>query len=254
MYANRHLPFRLSVHYSKSHGKRALAFKYKVKSADQAICRGAFSDGLTFLQASATVAVAKAELRVLIDVINRAINDLQLILSPPSKGSSKKDRKFAKRLADISLCLDESDIIKRIMEYDALKIEVEASLTRMSHPSMADTVGTANAVSMASQKMSSAKFKKQLSSKLNWQPSYVASKFSVDDDDDDEDDEEKPTGDETEDNSSLKSAGCKPKKGASSPGSPGKQSMDKNRVSELDHAVKAEVRKKTTASSGCVLL
>lgn len=54
-----------------------LAFKYTVKAADQAIYRGAFSDGLNYVQSAAKLEMDANNVKVLIRVINRAIQDLE---------------------------------------------------------------------------------------------------------------------------------------------------------------------------------
>lgn len=69
----RPLYITLGYHYQKSNLRRHLAFKYRVKAADQAISRGAFSDGYRYTQAAADLAESKPELNMLLKVISMAI-------------------------------------------------------------------------------------------------------------------------------------------------------------------------------------
>jgi hypothetical protein len=69
--------YRLAYHFGKVQGKRSDAFKYTVKAADQAIKRGAMTDGLTAVQNASKMAIARTEYRVLINVVDRALDELQ---------------------------------------------------------------------------------------------------------------------------------------------------------------------------------
>lgn len=178
-------------HYQKSHGKRLLAFKYAVKAADQAISRGAFGDGLRFAQIAAPFALSKAELRVLLLVITRALHDLgpTMGLNQMKKGgnrggsfsgpSSSKDG--SKQSSPVN------QMSSRASAYLQLKISTENALEKLSKgasvkPEEAQT-GNKNRLVI----------NKQPSARLNWQPSYVASKMKDDSNSDSSDSEsEKP--------------------------------------------------------------
>lgn len=72
------MSLRLTYHFAKVQGKRSDAFKYAVKSADQAIKRGAMTDGLTSVQNAAKMALTRTEFRVLINVVDRALDELHI--------------------------------------------------------------------------------------------------------------------------------------------------------------------------------
>jgi hypothetical protein len=68
----------LSYHYSCSRGHRPLAFKYTLKSADQAISKGAYRNGLALLDNAVKLSrYSKGEIGKLIEVVNRGLRDMQ---------------------------------------------------------------------------------------------------------------------------------------------------------------------------------
>lgn len=168
----------LAIHY-KSCGKRSLAYKYKVKAADQAISRGAFSDGLVFAQSAALLAVGKAELRVLLEVIKRALQDI----NPPTKNISHTARRLSKSFSSTN----DFDQNSRIAAYTQLKLNTEMLLEKYSKPTKIESNIPGIPGSMANRTL----MIRQPSARLTWQPSYVASKKRHNSsDDDDEDDSE----------------------------------------------------------------
>lgn len=154
------------MHYTKSIGKRAQAFKYKVKAADQAISRGAFTDGFMFVESAVELAVTRPELRVLLDVINRALRDLN------ANGATKVPMSFGRRISrsfTVGNPWDQAN--NRIAAYLQLKLNVESAVEKL----------TVKSPEKRSELMADARkngFKTQHSAQLNWQPSYVASKMS----------------------------------------------------------------------------
>ena len=156
---------RLGHHYKKSTGKRHLAFKYHIKAADQAICRGAFNDGLKFVDTASNLAVSKLELRVLIAVVSRALDDL----NPQVKTNSVKTRRISFNRS--------KTITNTIAAYMQLKINAEAAFGKVSKTS-SEKCGTGeggNALPAATNRII---VSRQPSAKLTWQPSYVASRSS----------------------------------------------------------------------------
>jgi hypothetical protein len=131
-----------------------LAFKYKVKSADQAICHDAFHDGLTFLQAANTIAVSKAEFKVLLAVISAALDDLNLQLVPGTN----------------------SEWIEQLVPtYKQLKVHVEESLVKLKNSASftkSKPVPKTNILDHVNPLV-----KRESSGQLNWQPSYVSKKY-----------------------------------------------------------------------------
>lgn len=156
----------LGVHYMKSQGKRALAFKYKVKAADQAISRGAFSDGYSFVETAATLAVTRPELKVLVDVLSRALRDL----NPTGQRQQSSIGRRMSRSFNISNPFDQS--AGRISAYMQLKINTEIKLEKLTVTPTKDSSGKAG-------------FRAHHSAQLNWQPSYVMSKMLDSSDGDD---------------------------------------------------------------------
>lgn len=181
---------RLAQHYVNCIGKRSLAFKYKVKAADQAISRGAYNDGFQFAQSATKLAVSKEELRVLLQVINRAVRDLSNIMPNLAAIGSTRRRSISGTGTGLNGNPSVQELInsnapeaQRMMPYLQLKIQTEAALEKLSkvavRPEDASGSGTKNRLVLNT---------KQPSGKLNWQPSYVASKL-MDDSDSDSDTE-----------------------------------------------------------------
>lgn len=156
---------RLGHHYKKSIGKRHLAFKYHIKAADQAISRGAFNDGLKFVDTASNLAVSKLELRVLIAVVSRALDDL----NPQLKISSGKSRRISFNRS--------KTITNTIAAYMQLKINAEAAFGKVSK-----TASGKNGSNEGGTPLPTATNRilvsRQPSAKLTWQPSYVAARNS----------------------------------------------------------------------------
>jgi len=169
-----HLLYSLAHHYQNSPGKRALTFKYKVKAADIAISRGAYTDGLRFAQSSSKFAVSKEELRVLLLVISRALRDINSSIEIHAHGR--------RRSLSFSTTTD-MEQQARIASYIQLKLTTEASLEKL-------TKGVVTPGEVTPGNKNRLVIKKQPSARLTWQPSYVASKLNEDNSDDDDDDEE----------------------------------------------------------------
>ena len=165
----------LAHHYQHSHGQRALAFKYKVKAADQAISRGAFTDGLRFAHSASKLALTKEELRVLLMVISRALRDI----------NAAQDNSMSVRKVSMSFNAsnDMEQFHHRITNYLQLKMSTEAALERLSK----DKVQTSEVTPGNKNRLI---IQKQPSARLTWQPSYVASRLNEDSSDEEDDDDE----------------------------------------------------------------
>lgn len=168
-------PCSLAHHYQHSHGQRALAFKYKVKAADQAISRGAFTDGLRFAASASKLALTKEELRVLLMVISRALRDI----------NAAQDNSISVRRKSMSFNAsnDMEQFHHRITNYLQLKISTEAALERLGKDKATPaevTPGNRNRLVI----------QKQPSARLTWQPSYVVSRLNEDSSSDEEEDED----------------------------------------------------------------
>lgn len=140
---------------------RGSAFKYEIKAADQAISRGAFSDGLVFLEAAHKLALTKPELKVLSDVIGRALRDL----GPISTGNAKiaaSVRKVTERSFRSSAMAAHPASGKQ-KAYLAMQAKVQAQLDKIANNQKQNVLGGNRNGGDA---------------KLTWQPSYVASRMS----------------------------------------------------------------------------
>lgn len=128
----------MAQHYLHSIGKRALAFKYKVKAADQAISRGAFNDGLQFAQSAAKLAVSKEELRVLLMVISRAVRDITAANGGLNATNSSTGRRMSSTFNaggtpnNAENNFGNSEVSQRMSTYIQLKISTEAALEKLS--------------------------------------------------------------------------------------------------------------------------
>lgn len=67
----------MAYHFRSASNKRGEACKYAVKSADYALSRGAFNDGLIFALAATEMADTRAENRMLLQVVDIALLELQ---------------------------------------------------------------------------------------------------------------------------------------------------------------------------------
>lgn len=140
----------LGYHYKRCGASHHhLAFKFELKSADQAIAHGAFEEGLEFAKSSFSLAQTHSELLVLLDVLATALEDMSYNSAPSPlfslKASCEDGRQFSTSPADIlsassnmgeNLSLWEED--KLIKDFSALKREVEqASADKLQSESTA---------------------------------------------------------------------------------------------------------------------
>jgi hypothetical protein len=157
-----------------------MAFKFELKAADQALSRGAFSDGLVFTKASMKLATELAELTVLVEVIEGAIAEMMA-----NDASIKVASKPVGLLTavDLSTATKPTAVNKTIIEYQKLKKDAELAIVKLRKAEAQDS----HAAKIALLKGRSA------NEGLSWQPSFIASKresshtnLSQDDDDDEE--------------------------------------------------------------------
>ena len=71
----------LGYHYKRSNHNQALAFKYELKAADQALSRGAFADGLDLMTSACALAVSEPEWDIAAEVLKLAVSDLQRLVT-----------------------------------------------------------------------------------------------------------------------------------------------------------------------------
>jgi hypothetical protein len=152
-----------------STGNRGLSFKYELKAADQAISRGAFSDGLGFVEAASLLAVTKPELKVMQDVIARALRDINRDIGPTLRQGSTTTllAATARKVIHGSGGSGEGSSLPTnaqtkgiIAAYTALQEKTQASLDKFAKNNPGNGSSGARGGGDA---------------RLNWQPSYVAS-------------------------------------------------------------------------------
>jgi hypothetical protein len=183
--------YSLGHHYHKSNLRRTAAFKYKVKSADQAISRGAFSDGLHFTQSAAELAESKAEIVMLLKIISMAVRDLGQMLGGLSQMQPRRNSFIAStpnpNLNNTNNNTNNNNNNNNNThpssglksEYLKLKVAMEAKLDKLSK-------GHVKAEEASPGNKNRLLISRQPSERLTWQPSYLASKQDSEDDDDDE--------------------------------------------------------------------
>jgi len=151
--------FRLGYHFQKASGKREIVFKYKLKAGDQAISRGAYYAGYLYLESAASLAVKPSELQVLQEVISVAITELKvptiinMFLSSTSKNLSNSTSSSSSGSSSGAV----GDT--RMKDFKRLQEETENKLNKIKIFHSGET------------------------SKLQWQASFAASKFSTVDED-----------------------------------------------------------------------
>lgn len=164
------LTCRLGYHYKHCPDKRALAFKYELKAADQQVAKGAYSDGLTFLRSAAKLAEREAELDVTLEVINRAIDDIKEDMGasgPPPMSTILRLRSFYSGS-------NNSRTNGFVLRYNALKKFV---LQRREHvrkeAEKERTAGEADASVDHKKELLQSGGNAEIGA-LTWQPSYVS--------------------------------------------------------------------------------
>lgn len=170
-------------------GYRSLAFKYLLKAADQAISRGAFSDGLGFIEDAFRFAFIKPELTVLADVINRALHDIEPIKnSKISKTIKKIVNKQSFGIADTNnniattTATINTNVQSKILAYTEILNKVEIKLNNFAKNAPAKLLTTTGSNSNSKNNN-----KGPTEARLNWQPSYVASRMNENDNESDGD-------------------------------------------------------------------
>lgn len=158
----------LGAHYSKSLGNRGLAFKYEIKAADQAISRGAFSDGLFFLEAAQKMAVTKPELKVLSDVIARALRDI----APPTAAKITTTVRKVTNMSFRGAASSSADPRHgKQQAYQNMQARTQAQLDKFAQNNANNVLGGKGPGDV----------------RLTWQPSYVASRMGENSEGDDDD-------------------------------------------------------------------
>jgi hypothetical protein len=149
-----------------------------VKAADHAIARGAFSDGLRFAQIARTIAISRTELKCLLTVITRALQDIG-----PTVSLAQTAARRHSTASPIKKDLIALNTNSRVSAYLQLKNSTEEALEKLSKTSIKPGDNGNN-------EKNQLLVHQQPSAKLNWQPSYVASKLQDESESSNEDENE----------------------------------------------------------------
>jgi hypothetical protein len=161
---------RLGYHYKRCPDKRALAFKFELKAADQQVAKGAYSDGLTFLKSAGKLAERDVELDVILEVISRAVDDIKEnmgILAPPPTTTLM-------RLQSFYSGSNNSRTNGFVLRYNALRkliLQKKEKLRKESEKAIASE----KSMDKKKQLLEKARLEGKEAT-LTWQPSYVAGK------------------------------------------------------------------------------
>lgn len=190
----------LGYHYRMAN-QRSKAFKYEVKSAALAISSGAYNDALLFSESAFDLAEVHAELKMLADVIDRAIGDLAK-LDEPIVNLRNISRSFYSMMQltdmeadgggggddDISIAepyaLNKAETEAACLEefYD-LRNQVEVILRRMEGSMEGDLQSTINegkvVLSQAEAELQGNEQDRQMASQLSWKVSFKSSSTST---------------------------------------------------------------------------
>ena len=161
---------RLGYHYKRCPDKRALAFKYELKSADQQVGKGAFSDGLVFLKSAIKLAERDVELDVVLEVIARAVEDIKEntgMLAPPPTSTLQ-------RLQSFYTGTNNSRTNGFVLRYSALRKFV-LSKKELLRKESEKLIASEKSVEKKKELLKKARAEKKQGT-LTWQPSYVAGK------------------------------------------------------------------------------
>jgi hypothetical protein len=160
--------YSLGYHYKRCPDKRAQAFKYELKAADQQVAKGAYSDGLTFLKSASKLAEREAELDVTLEVITRAIDDIKEnmgTLAPPPTSTLMRIQSFYSGS-------NNSRTNGFVLRYNALRKFVLQKKDQLRKESE-KVIASEKSVDKKKELLQKARAEAQAGA-LTWQPSYVA--------------------------------------------------------------------------------
>ncbi|RYH18437.1 hypothetical protein EON65_27235 [archaeon] len=134
----------MSYHYKLSPPTlRDLAFKYTLKSADQAIAQGAFGDGLYFSNDAVSLATTEAEVRILQDVVRAGVEDLtwnQSQQTPRSTTTLIKRTSIYNSSSEVKLMRDYTGLLQQVedmlREYDPSEEDKKKALLMKNKSTM----------------------------------------------------------------------------------------------------------------------
>lgn len=160
----------MGYHYKRCPDKKDLAFKYELKAADQQVAKGAYSDGLYFLKSAAKLAEREVELDVVLEVINRAIEDIR----EESKQHATAPTNALMRLQSFYTGSTDTRTNGFILRYNALKRLVLRKKSTL-HKATESVIASEKNADRKKELLQKARHDAQ-SGALTWQPSYVAGK------------------------------------------------------------------------------
>jgi hypothetical protein len=101
----------LSHHYKNGLDPKN-AFKYQIKSAALAVSSGAFNDGYKFIESSLDILATIEEIDIVIQVCNRALDDLKLIISTYQLFNHSNSGRFPKSYQSSNIINNTSQLIR----------------------------------------------------------------------------------------------------------------------------------------------
>eukprot|EP00598_Pedospumella_elongata_P013352 CAMPEP_0185010280 /NCGR_PEP_ID=MMETSP1098-20130426/94423_1 /TAXON_ID=89044 /ORGANISM="Spumella elongata, Strain CCAP 955/1" /LENGTH=2012 /DNA_ID=CAMNT_0027539123 /DNA_START=54 /DNA_END=6092 /DNA_ORIENTATION=- len=161
----------LGYHYRRCPDKRPLAFKYELKAADQQVAKGAYGDGLNFLKSAAKLAEKDVELEVVLEVIDRAIEDIK---EQNGQATVAMGHSTIKRLQSFYTGATDSRTNGIVLRYNALKKLVHTKLAQLKAD--ADRLIAEEKSADRKKVMLQKARQENTGARLNWQPSYASSK------------------------------------------------------------------------------
>eukprot|EP01032_Pedospumella_encystans_P010794 gene10794-12589_t len=161
----------LGYHYRRCPDKRPLAFKYELKAADQQVAKGAYGDGLNFLKSAAKLAEKDVELEVVLEVIDRAIEDIK---EQNGQATVAMGHSTIKRLQSFYTGATDSRTNGIVLRYNALKKLVHTKLAQLKAD--ADRLIAEEKSADRKKAMLQKARQENTGARLNWQPSYASSK------------------------------------------------------------------------------
>eukprot|EP00981_Chlorochromonas_danica_P003669 scaffold681_cov173-Ochromonas_danica.AAC.32 len=170
----------LAYHYKKSGVEyREQAFKYELKSADQAIAEGAFVEGLEFAKSALSIAEIQAELYILLDVLNAGLEDMAYNLNNRSfnQPSPVKDKVspsiFSRNSRNGGTIFNFGTSDKLMKDYNALKQDVENLAQGRKSPKTGHHVTIQEENLDADSEKRERLRNRSATTTLNWQVSYA---------------------------------------------------------------------------------
>lgn len=186
-------PLSLARHYRFDPALRRLAFKYSIKSADQAVSVGAYDDGVRFAREAYEKASNKSEFRVLLKVLDAGLEDIRVANKQESHANETNSvpsfmvrRLFARTSSTVADQSTDNKNVEKIssFEYKQLRktVKNDLNLVQQQKESLTmerfATLDSQTSNESVKQKQKIAMLRQQ-TTKLDWQPSYAIGKLAT---------------------------------------------------------------------------